>query len=93
MSDHNMPPTSPRARKEHVCVYCGGPIVVGERYMQQTGFYDGAAYRSRYHVECWDILISEGGEWEITPGEGEYPERVRAIVETRRAASAPAGEV
>lgn len=83
MSDYFAPATSPTARKEHVCINCGGPILVGEKYMQQTGFYEGRAFRNRFHVECWDELLDEGLNFEFSHYSGEYPERVRAIVEAR----------
>lgn len=92
MSDHHSTPTHPKARREHRCIYCGGPIPVGEQYVQQTGIFDGSPYRSRYHAECFETCVEEcrsGGEWEFSPYDGEYPERVKALVEARRAASAP----
>lgn len=89
MSDYHVAPTHPRARKEHRCIYCGGPILVGEQYVQQEGFYDGAPYRNRYHAECRETCVDECreyGDWEFVPYSGEYPERVKAIVDARRAA-------
>ena len=86
MSDHHCEPTHPKARKEHRCIYCGGPILVGEQYVQQTGFYDGGPYRSRYHDECWTNCANECehyGEWEFTPHSADYPPRVRVIVDAR----------
>lgn len=91
MSDHHSPPTRPVARKEHRCIYCGGPILVGERYTQQTGIYDGEPYRSRYHAECYEDCADECnryGDWEFTPYSADYPPRVQAIVDARRAAAA-----
>ena len=89
MSDYHRPPTHPKARTEHRCIYCGGPIPVGEKYTQQTGFYDGAAYRNRYHDECYADCGNECsyyGEWEFSPFSADYPPRVKAIVDARRAA-------
>jgi len=93
MSDHHRIPTHPKARKEHRCIYCGGPIVVGEQYTQQTGYYDGEAYTNRYHAECFDDCAEEfrqSGDWEFTPHSAEYPDRVQAIVDARHAAIAKA---
>lgn len=93
MSDYHGAPTHPKARKEHRCIWCGGPILAGEQHIQQTGFYDGAPYRNRYHNECWDDCAescSHYGDWEFTPHSADYPERVRAIVDARRAQAAPA---
>jgi len=83
-------PTHPKAKKEHRCIYCGGPILVGEQYVQQEGFYDGAPYRNRYHAECYETCAEECsyyGEWEFSPYNGEYPERVKAVVDVRQAAA------
>lgn len=51
MADHHGTPTHPKAKKEHRCIYCGGPILVGEQYVQQEGFYDGA--RSLCAPSAW----------------------------------------
>ena len=51
MADHHGTPTHPKANKEHRCIYCGGPILVGEQYVQQEGFYDGA--RSLCAPSAW----------------------------------------
>lgn len=89
MSDYHSTPTHPKARKEHRCIYCGGPIPTGEQYVQQTGFYDGAPYRNRYHAECYDDCANECAyynEWEFMPYSADYPPRVLAIIDQRRAA-------
>lgn len=78
MADLHNEPTRPKARKRHRCIFCYGPIVAGEQYVQQSGFYDGAPYRNKYHAECWTELEAEGPWFEFTPGEGDWPERVRA---------------
>lgn len=87
MRDYHSEPTRPKARNEHRCIYCAGPILVGEQYVQQTGIYDGAPYRNRYHDECFSTF-AEYNEWEFSPYDGELPERVRVIVDARRAAAA-----
>jgi hypothetical protein len=90
MADHHGTPTHPKAKKEHRCIYCGGPILVGEQYVQQEGFYDGAPYRNRYHAECYETCADECryyNEWEFYPYNGEYPERIKAVVDARRAAA------
>lgn len=89
MADHHGTPTHPKAKKEHRCIYCGGPILVDEQYVQQEGFYDGAPYRNRYHAECYETCADECsyyGEWEFSPYNGEYPEPIKAVVDARRAA-------
>lgn len=75
MSDFHNSPTRPTARKPHRCIACYVGIPLGEQYVQQTGFYDGRAYRNRYHNECWDAL-SEEAIFEFCPGDCEPPERL-----------------
>jgi hypothetical protein len=87
MSDYHRYPFTVKARKEHRCIYCGGPILVDEQYMHQSGYHDGKAFRSRYHQECWGELIEESLNFEFTPYSGEYPEGIAAIVAKRAKAT------
>lgn len=60
--------TSPRARKQHVCCECGGPIPVGTLHRLNAGKADGAFSVLRYHIECealWDFVHKE-----LCDGEG-----------------------
>ena len=76
MSDFYNPPTQPKANKNHRCVYCWHIIPKGEVHKYQTGNYDGAWFRNRFHVECWDELCKED-RFEFFPGDGEPPERLK----------------
>lgn len=76
MSDFHDTPTRQKARKQHRCIACAYPIPVGEQYTQQSGFFDGDAYRNRYHHECWEAL-SEECQFEFMPGELDPPDRLR----------------
>lgn len=76
MSDYCRNPTHHVARKAHRCIYCYWEIPIGELYTQQTGYWEGYAFRNRFHDECFYVL-SEDGEFEFTPGEGEPPERLK----------------
>lgn len=60
--------STPIARKEHRCDYCGGIIHKGERYERQTNKYDGQLYTWKCHTHCaclasdiepWDEGISD----------------------------------
>lgn len=75
MSDLHCNPTYPVARKQHQCIACLAKIPVGEQYVQQEGFFQGEAYRNRYHAECWDILCDDG-DFEFSPGDIEPPFRL-----------------
>lgn len=81
MSDYHRDPTRPVARKRHQCDGCLHWIPVGERYVNQTGVYDGSAYNNHFHEECHEALralIAEWGDGEFMPGEIDPPARVLA---------------
>ena len=76
MSDLHRTPTNPTARKPHVCIGCGYIIPQGEKYVQQEGFFEGKAYRNKYHNECFDSL-AEIGEFDFSAFSLNPPERLR----------------
>lgn len=45
----------PTAKKEHICMFCGCKIKVGERYERQTIADDGDMYDWVCHQDCSDI--------------------------------------
>jgi len=63
MSFNNL--TSPVARKEHRCVHCWTPIVVGERHKKYAGIWEGDFQDWRVHTDCLPALDtckdSDGG--------------------------------
>lgn len=65
-----------KARKAHACVWCGQPIKVGEKYLDERSVYDHNIQRHRWHPECLDVQrdqAREYGEEEFAAGEGERP--------------------
>ena len=46
----------PIARKEHICMLCGGKIKRGEKYYRQTCVYDTAPYEWTEHEDCREIV-------------------------------------
>ena len=76
MSDFFDTPSYPVACKQHRCVFCYFPIATGEQYTQQTGFFEGHAFRNRFHKECWKAL-SDDGDFEFSPGSGDPPDRLQ----------------
>lgn len=44
-----------KARKEHVCMFCGGNINKGEKYEYSTCKYDDRIYPWKTHLKCKDI--------------------------------------
>ena len=41
-----------KARIQHRCIWCGQPILIGERYLDERSVYDGYIQRHRWHPEC-----------------------------------------
>lgn len=72
MSDFYHLHVTKTARKEHRCSYCGEPIPAGDRYVYQTGIYDGRWFVSRMHSECFGDLV-ESGEDEYILYSNERP--------------------
>ena len=81
MSDLIRPSVTRTARIEHRCICCGWPIARSENYVEQTGYWEGRAFRNRFHAECFDDLGEDGGEF--TPYSGEPPERLREAAARR----------
>jgi hypothetical protein len=50
--------STPTARKEHKCNFCGGIIGVGEKYERQTNKHDGDIYTWKSHFKC-SLIASE----------------------------------
>ena len=68
-------------RKDHRCIWCGGPIPKGESHNHFSGMWEGEWQNWRMHHECYeqssdDDTLRDG----FTPYEGEMPERVKQLV-------------
>jgi len=48
--------STPTARKEHVCDFCGCKIKVGEKYSRFSGKYDGEMFDTVHHLLCSEII-------------------------------------
>lgn len=48
--------SNPKARKDHVCEYCGKTIHKGEIYSYETGKYDGDMFARKLCLVCENIL-------------------------------------
>ncbi|MFO0450764.1 MAG: hypothetical protein ACK52I_19235 [Pseudomonadota bacterium] len=88
MSNLIRPSVTRTARKPHRCIVCYWPIAVGEQYVEQTGYWEGSAFRNKFHAECFEDLCDEGGG-EFTPGCGEPPERLREAALAARSKPTP----
>jgi len=48
--------TTPKARKQHKCSYCGQIIKIGETYEQQTNIGDDGLYHWKSHISCQKLV-------------------------------------
>lgn len=68
-----------RAKKAHVCHWCGERIELGELYVKYRWWNGGDAGTNKMHPECdkacADAAHEEGGWIEFLPGDNERPER------------------
>jgi len=51
----NLRSTTPKARKNHKCMFCGDEIKVGERYERTTCVFEGILYDWVTHCECSEV--------------------------------------
>ena len=60
--------TTPRARKQYSCIWCGESIPVGERHVHSVSCYDGLQDQ-RWHADCHKVAQNDfdwcenGGEF------------------------------
>lgn len=56
-----------KARKAHVCTWCGEPIQIGEPYERTRFVFEGDPMVNKMHPEC----VKAGSTWdgEFEPGE------------------------
>ena len=68
-----------KARKDHICSYCGELIDSDNFYLYQKGHWNGSWFESKMHGECFDALC-EDGDGEYTPYSHERPETRRVVL-------------
>jgi len=44
--------TRPKARKKHICIWCGEGIPVGLRHVHEVSRFEGDFQDHRFHEEC-----------------------------------------
>lgn len=62
--------STPKARKPHICVWCGELIQIGEAHVHQVVKHCGDLQDSRWHLECHNAssdYFNNGAEDEFTP--------------------------
>lgn len=72
MSDFCAPFKLVRARKRHVCDYCGERIQQGESYFRQFVVYEGYPGTWREHTECHAAIVRAAY---ASSEEFDYPQR------------------
>lgn len=68
--------TTPKARKEHRCIWCAETILEGERYRREKSIYDGNMQNHAWHLECSEAAIdefNEAPEEDFAAGDNERP--------------------
>ncbi|QVK19680.1 hypothetical protein KHQ81_15650 (plasmid) [Mycoplasmatota bacterium] len=58
-----------KARKEHICSWCGGVINKGEFYENSTVVNDGSFYIWKAHLKC-NELTHKLDMWDCDDGDG-----------------------
>lgn len=73
--------TLQKARKAHVCTWCGEDIGIGERYARWMSI-DEKAYTNKMHIECTDAC-REYCKWSddgvYTPYDNERPGELEEV--------------
>lgn len=66
--------TTPIARKEHICNFCSGKIVKGEKYDRCTILFEGEIYDWKSHLECLELtkLLEMYGYYDEGVTEDEF---------------------
>jgi hypothetical protein len=65
--------TTPKARKEHQCVFCGLKIFKGENYTNQF-CKDGDVYTVKSHTSCLELAGKIMRENDMNPSDGIAPD-------------------
>lgn len=68
MSATELSVTTPKARKQHRCIWCGEPILIGEKHVVFRNIFECQINTDRYHNECHDAMITCPREWDLDEG-------------------------
>ncbi len=61
--------STPKARKNHICDWCGQLTEKSETYYRYTGNHDGDFQYTKLHLECRDAMdrdIKDFDHWDYT---------------------------
>lgn len=67
--------TERKANKRHTCIWCGGRVESGTRYLHEKSIYEDSFQNHKWHFECLDdARIKSDGEF--TPYINERPKEI-----------------
>ena len=67
MSYNLLSKTTPKAKKQHDCIWCPERIVKGEKYIREISIFDDFQSHA-WHPECWEAAQ----DYFRTNGESEF---------------------
>ena len=76
MSWWELSTTTPKARKDHRCIWCGQYIHIGEKHVKHVGIWEGDFQSNRWHNECNEAanqIIKIEGEISFDPYSNSRP--------------------
>lgn len=75
MSYQLLSDSHPKARKDHLCIWCGQKIPAGTVYYAERSVFDGEMQNHHWHEECKDAADDyfSAGEEEFCPYDNERP--------------------
>lgn len=47
--------STPKARKDHRCIWCGETIPKGDKYSRWVGIFEGDFHCNQMHLECAEV--------------------------------------
>lgn len=66
----------PKARKDHICIWCGQSIPKGTVYYAERSVFDGEMQNHHWHLECIEfahVYFTGESEWEFEPCGNDRP--------------------
>lgn len=67
------------AIKKHRCIWCGEPILIGDKYRYEESIYEGHFQHHHWHPECDEDSRDyfRSGEEEFMPYSAERPQTIK----------------
>lgn len=80
MSYQLLSESTPKARKQHRCIWCGQSIEAGTVYRHERSMYDGNFQNHHWHLECdaaFSAEVAGYGEEAFDAMENERPKATK----------------